>query len=122
MGIRLVLSKPSLKETPLESSLPAIAFACFAVTWLNPQVLLDGTMLLGGMRASLPASGSGVFIAGVALASVSWFTGLAAATSMLKNKLGEKSLGFINLLCGAVLAIYGLKLGYEFLALTLGTR
>ncbi len=117
MGIKLVLSKPELKDTPLESSLPAIAFACFAVTWFNPQALLDGTMLLGGMRASLPASASNVFIAGVALASVSWFTGLATATVTLKGRLGEKSLRFINHLCGAVLVVYGLKLGYELLLL-----
>lgn len=120
MGVKLVLSKPELKGAKLESSLFSIAFACFAVTWFNPQALLDGTMLLGGMRASLPASASNVFIAGVALASVSWFTGLATVMSMLKNVLNEKALRFINVLCGLVLAVYGLKLGYEFLMLVQG--
>ncbi len=120
MGIKLVISKPELKDTHLETSLFSIAFACFAVTWFNPQALLDGTMLLGGMRALLPASASNFFIAGVALASMAWFTGLATATSMLKDVMGEKTLRFINVLCGAVLAVYGLKLGYEFLALTQG--
>src|SRR5208337_5050497 len=79
MGIRLVLSKPSLKDTAVSESLYTIAFACFAVTWFNPQALVDGTMLIGGARAALPASAVDVFIIGIALASFSWFTGLATA-------------------------------------------
>jgi len=117
MGFRLIFSKLSLKEAAVSESLFSIAFACFAVTWFNPQALLDGTMLLGGMRASLPPAGSYFFIAGITLASLSWFTGLATATSMLKSAFTEKTLRFINVLCGAVLVIYGLRLGYELLIL-----
>ena len=117
MGIKLALSKPELKDTAMDGSLFSIAFACFAVTWFNPQALLDGTMLLGGMRAALPAPAWSVFIAGVALASVSWFTGLATATSMLKGVLDGKALRFINVICGVVLAAFGLLLGYELLKL-----
>jgi len=117
MGVRLALSKPSLKSVVLDESLLSIAFACFAVTWFNPQALLDGTMLLGGIRASLPTNASNLFIVGVALASFSWFMGLSTATSALKNVLDEKALRFINVLCGAVIALYGLKLGYEFIML-----
>ena len=117
MGIRLVLSKPSLKDAAVSESLYTIAFACFAVTWFNPQALVDGTMLIGGARAALPASAVDVFIIGMALASFSWFTGLATATSMFKSMLDEKALKLINILCGAFLAIYGLRLGYELLML-----
>src|SRR5271157_730083 len=106
MGVRLALSKPSLKSVVLDESLLSIAFACFAVTWFNPQALLDGTMLLGGIRASLPTNASNLFI-----------MGLSTATSALKNVLDEKALRFINVLCGAVIALYGLKLGYEFIML-----
>jgi L-lysine exporter family protein LysE/ArgO len=74
-------------------------------------------MLLGGMRASLPASASNIFIAGVALASASWFGGLTTATTLLKSRFDEKTLRFINILCGCVLVVYGLKLGYELLIL-----
>ncbi len=117
MGLRLIFSKSSLKDASVDSSLFGVAFACFAVTWFNPQALLDGTMLLGGMRAALPASASNVFIAGVALASICWFTGLATATSLLKSRLDEKALRAINILCGAVLIAYGLKLGYDLIVL-----
>lgn len=117
MGVKLALSKPSLKDTVLDNSVFGIAFACFAVTWFNPQALLDGTMLLGGMRASLPASASNIFIAGVALASFGWFTGLTTATTLMKGRFDDKTLRAINVLCGAVLVVYGLKLGYELLML-----
>jgi len=117
MGIMLIASKPSLKDTAVGESLFTIAFACFAVTWFNPQALVDGTMLIGGARAALPASGVDVFIAGMALASFIWFTGLATATSRFKSVLNEKALKVINILCGAFLVIYGLRLGYELLVL-----
>jgi L-lysine exporter family protein LysE/ArgO len=117
MGLKLALSKPSLKDVDLSPTLPGIAFACFAVTWFNPQALLDGTMLLGGIRASLPAFGVNVFMAGVALASMSWFTGLATAATALKARMSEKALRMLNVLCGAVIALYGLKLGYELIVL-----
>ncbi len=91
-----------------------VAFACFVVTWLNPQAVLDGTMLLGGMRATMPAEASTMFILGVMIASCTWFTGLATATYVFKKALDGRVLRFINVLCGAVIILYGLNLGYGF--------
>src|SRR5512146_1804726 len=47
-GIRMISSKPSSgREVNVSEPLLKVTFACFAVTWLNPQAVLDGTMLLG---------------------------------------------------------------------------
>ncbi|MDR1378327.1 MAG: hypothetical protein LBJ36_04680 [Synergistaceae bacterium] len=43
--------------------------AC-VVTWLNPQAIIDGTMLLGAFRATLPSDKGWHFTIGVMFASL----------------------------------------------------
>ncbi len=74
-GAKMVLSRPVAGNADVDEPLLKVAFACFVVTWLNPQAVLDGTMLLGGMRATLPADASTMFVLGVMIASCAWFTG-----------------------------------------------
>lgn len=115
-GVRMIRSKPSTeKELNVSEPLLKVTFACFAVTWLNPQAVLDGTMLLGSMRASLPSGVSAAFILGVVTASCVWFGGLATTTRVFRSKIDGPVLRGINVLCGAIIIIYGLKLGYELL-------
>lgn len=118
-GVQMIRSRPSTGTANVEKPLPEIIIACFVVTWLNPQAVLDGTMLLGGMRATLPGDASTMFILGVMAASVCWFTGLATATSVFKKALDGRVLRFINVLCGIVIILYGLNLGYGFISLLL---
>lgn len=42
---------------------------CFMVTWANPQAIIDGSLLIGGLRAAMTVSESGMFIMGVCTAS-----------------------------------------------------
>lgn len=115
----MILSHPATGTAIVDEPLMKIIIACFAVTWLNPQAVLDGTMLLGGMRATLQAEFSTAFIAGVILASCMWFTGLATVTSVFKKALDGKLLRWINILCGTVIVLYGLNLGYGFIQLVM---
>ncbi|CAJ35404.1 putative lysine exporter (LysE family) [Methanocella arvoryzae MRE50] len=115
-GVRMITAKPSSdREVNVNEPLLKVTIACFAVTWLNPQAVLDGTMLLGSMRASLPAGMATAFIFGIVTASCLWFCGLATATRIFKSALDEKVMKWINVLCGTVVILYGLKLGYELL-------
>jgi L-lysine exporter family protein LysE/ArgO len=114
-GVKMLLSRPTTGNAVVNEPLLKVAFACFAVTWLNPQAVLDGTMLLGGMRATLPPGTSTMFILGVMIASCAWFMGLATATFVFKKALDGKVLRFINVLCGAVIILYGLNLGLGFM-------
>ncbi len=45
------------------------ATLAFTVTWFNPQAVIDGTLMLGAFRSSLPADTAAFFISGVAAAS-----------------------------------------------------
>lgn len=116
-GAKMMLSHPEAGNAAVNEPLHKVAFACFAVTWLNPQAVLDGTMLLGGMRATLPGEASLTFITGVMIASCVWFAMLATATYLFKKALDGRVLRFINVLCGVVIILYGLNLGYSFLLL-----
>lgn len=116
IGIGLLRSNPDLdKEIKVNEPLSKVAAICFTVTWLNPQAIIDGTLLLGGFRASLPAAYANLFILGVATASFSWFTGLTTVISTFRNMIGSKFLKAVNIICGSVIVYYGLKLAYTFL-------
>jgi len=117
IGAGLLRSTPKMEGgSAAEDSIVKTAAACFAVTWLNPQAVIDGTLLLGGLRSSLPEEMSIYFIAGVCIASFTWFNSLAALVAGFRTKFA-RALKVINAACGTVLIFYGIKLGYSFLQL-----
>lgn len=117
IGIGLIRSSSQISEEEhVNNSLIKTIVSCFAVTWLNPQAIIDGSLLLGGFRASLPAEMSKYFILGVCTASFLWFNLLATFISKFRSKINN-IVQWINLACGAILIFYGLKLGYSFIQL-----
>lgn len=95
-----------------------ITTAC-VVTWFNPQALIDGSMMLGAFRASLPSDQSTMFIIGVMCASFSWFMGLSTVVSFAKKIISPKILRWINIICGIVIIFYGLKLLWTFVQMVM---
>ena len=117
IGIGLIKSASQVSDNKnVDNSLIRIIISCFAVTWLNPQAIIDGSLLLGGFNASLPLDMSRYFILGVCMASFLWFNFLAVFIVKFRNKL-NKIMKWINIICGAILIFYGLKLGYSFIEL-----
>jgi L-lysine exporter family protein LysE/ArgO len=114
IGLSLLRAEPSMDES-LDINQPylKVLWTCFVVTWLNPQAIIDGSLLLGGFRASLPIEASYLFILGVCLASATWFIGLATVIGRAKHVINERVLKIINIICGSVIIVYGLKLGYS---------
>lgn len=120
IGISLIRSKPKLSnENEMNVNVPIlkVILACFTVTWFNPQAIIDGSLLLGSFRASLPLNAHHFFIGGVCIASLIWFTFLATVFSMFKNIFNDKILRKINIICGCIVIFYGLKLAYYFMKL-----
>ena len=115
IGLRLILTKhPINNEVNLSESTIRIVAVCFAVTWFDPQAIIDGSLLLGGFKASLSPSASKVFITGVVLASFTWFTSLSLLTSIFRKRINIRMLRLINLICGTVIIFFGLKLAWQF--------
>lgn len=115
IGVGLLRSKASL-EGGRDVNVPIwkLITSAFVVTWLNPQAIIDGTMMLGAFRATLTEGGDLFFICGFASASVIWFLTLSTIVSLLGSKFNEKVLNIINKVCGAVIIFYGAKLLWSF--------
>lgn len=118
IGVGLLRDKGELEGgTPLPATLPkTISTACL-VTWCNPQALVDGTLMLGAFRASLPAAQAAPFICGVGLASCLWFLGLTLVVSLLSCRFTPRVVRLINRICGVWILFYGGKLLWFFLTM-----
>ena len=116
IGAGLLRARPKLDAgVDTGASLWRLAGTAFVVTWINPQAIIDGTLLIGAFRASLPAGSAAAFILGFTSASVLWFSALSVIVSLLRERFGEKLLNIINKICGAVIIFYGVKLLYSFI-------
>lgn len=120
IGIGLVKAKGSLNNST-EVNIPLIKVVTTAcvVTWFNPQAIIDGSMMLGAFRASLSPGEGMKFISGVAFASCMWFIGMTIFITCFSSKITEKVLRIINIVCGAVIIFYGIKLFYSFIQMVI---
>ena len=78
IGIGLVRAHDTM-DTSTKVDIPivkVITTAC-VVTWFNPQALIDGSMMLGAFKATLPAGTDFFFVGGFASASVLWFLSIS---------------------------------------------
>lgn len=117
IGIGLIRSTAKLiTSDTVDTTLIKTILSCFAVTWLNPQAIIDGSLLLGGFRATLDADMAKYFIMGVCMASFTWFFTLATFITRFKEKM-PRIIKWINLICGSILVFYGLKLMFSFVQL-----
>ncbi len=118
IGFSIFRSEGSL-QSDKDVNIPlakVISTAC-VVTWFNPQAIIDGSMMLGAFRASIPGGDGLIFIAGVSIASALWWLFIATLGRLFSSKLNEKALRIINIVCGAVIMFYGAKLLLNFIDL-----
>ncbi|AUI79053.1 LysE/ArgO family amino acid transporter [Lactiplantibacillus pentosus] len=111
-----LLRQPEAAMDTLDSdfSYKAAILTAFSVAWLNPQALIDGSVLLAAFRVSIPAALTHFFIAGVIIASVIWFIGLTSLISKFKHLMRPRVLLWINRVCGLIIILYGIKLLANF--------
>lgn len=118
IGVQLLRTK-TIETQDVNTNVPllrAISMAC-AVTWLNPQALIDGSMMLGAFKATLNDAQGTLFISGVLIASFLWFFGVSTITLLFSARFTPRILRTINIVCGIIIIFYGLKLFYNFLEL-----
>lgn len=116
IGFGLVKSKGNMdSSTDVNVPLKKVITTACVVTWFNPQAIIDGTMMLGAFRASLPAEEGFKFIMGVMGASMTWFLGVTLFITIFSNKFTNNILTWINRICGVVIIFYGVKLLISFI-------
>lgn len=114
--IGVSLLKSSVRQIGGAQQMPLgkTVWAACVVTWFNAQAVIDGTMLLGAFKASMTEAQSLHFLFGVLSASCLWFITLAMVVSLAGSLVTPRVLGVINKICGAVIAVYGLRLLWHF--------
>ena len=120
IGQGLVRAKDTM-DTSTKVDIPilkVISTAC-VVTWMNPQALIDGTMMLGAFKATLPAGTDFFFVGGFASASVLWFLSVSTVISLFSARFTDKTLRVINVICGVVIIFYGFKLLWNFVQMVM---
>ena len=114
IGISLLKSSVRQIGGAQQMPLSKTVWAACVVTWFNAQAVIDGTMLLGAFKASMTEAQSLHFLIGVLSASCLWFVTLAMVVSLTGSLVTPRVLGGINKICGAVIAVYGLRLLWHF--------
>ncbi len=80
------------------------------VSWVNPQALINGTMMLGASRGTLTTAESIFLIIGVITSSFIWDMGMTSAFNILRHRMPGKILTGINLVSGVIVFGYGIFL------------
>ncbi len=114
IGVSLLKSSVRQIDGAQQMPLGKTVWAACVVTWFNAQAVIDGTMLLGAFKASMTEAQSLHFLFGVLSASCLWFITLAMVVSLAGSLVTPHVLGVINKICGAVIAVYGLRLLWHF--------
>ena len=116
IGYGIIKSSPDIsKEVKLEKDYFKIVRDTFTVTWLNPQAIIDGSLLLGGYNAYVPEEYKIYFILGFCLASFFWFTSLTTVVSLFKTRIDNRVIKWINIICGAIIIFFGIKLAISLI-------
>ena len=119
IGFSIFRDKSGLQGEQGKEELPflkIVSTAC-VVTWFNPQAWIDGSMMLGAFRISMSAADGAIFITGVCLASITWWIVMPTVVSLFKSKINDRIFRWINIICGAIIMVYGVKLFVSFIGL-----
>lgn len=113
IGISLVRSHDTMEQANIDIPLTKVIGTACVVTWFNPQAIIDGSMMLGAFRATLPGQAGMLFIIGVSAASACWWLGMSTIVNLFRAKVTDKLLRIINVVCGIIIIAYGCKLLYS---------
>ena len=94
-----------------------IVTTAFAVAWLNPQALIDVTMMFGAVKASIPEESSIYFLLGYIVSAFAWFGALSTIIHKLAKRIKISNSYGSNRICGLILFGYGAKLFIDGLLL-----
>lgn len=115
IGVGLLREKPSMdRSVDMSLPLPRVAVKAFVVTWLNPQALIDGTLLYGSFHIGHPGADGTLLVLGSATASLLWFSGVTLLISCFSSRFSDRVLRLVNVVCGSVILVYGLRLILQF--------
>jgi threonine/homoserine/homoserine lactone efflux protein len=114
LGWVAMTGKPPAKaaDAPLTRSLWPTFASTFFLTMANPATILTFAAIFAGLGLAAvdTAAGAAVLVAGVFLGSLVWWAILSGAVTLLRQKISDTVVLWINRTSGAALAGFGAAL------------
>jgi threonine/homoserine/homoserine lactone efflux protein len=111
LGIKAFLSKPQEPVLSLKNHTIFSAYGTtFFLTLTNPMTILFFAGVFAGLglvSESILYASAGLMVIGVFIGSASWWLFLSGATSILRNKINDHKLTWINKISGLVILVFG---------------
>lgn len=117
LAVRIYTKQPNGKNKRPEPRTHVTAFAStFALTITNPITILAFAAVfasLGLGMESLDVTGASILVGGVFLGSALWWVGIAASAGLLRNRINEDNMTWLNRGAGVLIGAFGLYALYS---------
>ena len=100
MGSNIFRTEPDVRNLNTHIPIRKLIMSAIAVSWGNPQAVLDATMLLGAFQANIPKEEVYSFFGGFLAMTPIWFGSLATVMHLLAKKIKISHMVWINRFCG----------------------
>ena len=108
LGITILRSDPGSERITVTSSGLAAAYGVtFVLTLTNPATILSFAAVMAGLGAMGTSGRTAALVVGVFLGSALWWLFLSGTVSLLRHRLPERALQWINRVSGTVLILFG---------------
>jgi threonine/homoserine/homoserine lactone efflux protein len=109
LGLAVLRAETPKDRAGATSTGLAAAYATtFLLTLANPATILSFAAVMAGLGAMSASGQTGALVAGVFLGSALWWLGLSTAVSLVRHRLPEAVLVWINRASGAAIMIFGI--------------
>jgi threonine/homoserine/homoserine lactone efflux protein len=98
---------PTERANATSAGLAAAYAATFLLTLANPATILSFAAVMAGLGAMSATGQTAVLVAGVFVGSALWWLGLSTVVSLVRHRLPETLLVWINRASGAAIMIFG---------------
>lgn len=99
---------PKERASATSTGLAAAYATTFLLTLTNPATILSFAAVMAGLGAMSASGQTAALVAGVFLGSALWWLALSAAVSLVRHRLPETVLVWINRVSGAAIMIFGI--------------
>ena len=112
LGIRAFLSKPQQQAVSVTNRNTLSSYGTtFFLTLTNPMTILFFAGVFAGMgmvSESIQYTSAGLMVIGVFIGSGTWWLMLSGITSILRNKVDERKLSWVNKISGLIILAFGM--------------
>ena len=112
-AIREMSRAREISNSDIEIGWYKIVAQTFFLTWLNPHAIIDGSSILGNFAASLNLQQKAMFLSGVGVSSLLWFTSISCIAASLKGPKGARFGIGAKAFSAVVIAYFALAILYS---------